>query len=213
MFFTKKSLIILLVFIVIISVSANVYSFGKRNDVGNDLREKISNYENESKQKDKTIDDLKKQLSSLEKSKSVDVSNEQNNEKKNDNIQNNHEEKLINTAYRFIEYAFDSNPETYVARKKMAKDYMTDDLFETLYSADGIDENKQKIKTEVERINVYLSAENDDEVIVNYVLNEEIPSSGYKETIDKYVTLKFVLKDNHLKVSGINSINNKDGGI
>lgn len=213
MFFSKKSLIILLVFTVVISVAANVYSFGNRNEVSNGLREKINQYESQSKEKDKTISELKLQVSNLKKSDTGIVENEKNSEEANENDQDNHEDKIINTAYRFIEYAFDSNPETYVSRKKMAREYMTDDLFETLYSADGVDEYKQNLITEVERMNVYLNPENENEAIVHYVLNEEIPSSGYKETIEKYVTLKFISKDNQLKVSHIDSINNDEGGI
>lgn len=213
MFFTKKTLVILLVFTTIISIAANIYSFGKRNEVNSELSGKLNHYQSETKQKDKIIQGLNNQISSLEKSKSGEVSKEQDSEKKTDVSQINNADKLVNTAHRFIEYAFDNNPETYVARKKMARDYMTDELFETLYSADGVDENKQDIKIEVERVNVYLNAENDDEVIVYYILNEEIPSSGYKETIEKYVTLKFVSKENKLKVSRIDSINNNDGGI
>lgn len=213
MFFTKKSLIILLVFIVIISIAANVYSFGKRNDVSNDLREKLSHYESEKKEKEKEINDLKSQISSLEKSKTGAISKEQNDEKKVESPQKDNEEKRINTAYRFIEYAFDNNSETFVTRKKLARNYMTDDLFETLYSSDGVDEVKQNIKFSVQKINVYLSAENEDEAIVHYVLNQEITSSGYKDTVEKYVKLKFVLKQNQLKVSHIESINFDDGGI
>lgn len=213
MFFSKKSLIILLVFTVVISVAANVYSFGNRSEVSNGLRGKINQYESESKEKDKTISELKLQISNLKKSDTGIVENEKSNEEANGNDQDNHEDKIINTAYRFIEYAFDSNPETYVSRKKMAREYMTDDLFETLYSADGVDEYKQNLITEVERMNVYLNPENENEAIVHYVLNEEIPSSGYKETIEKYVTLKFISKNNQLKVSRIDSINNDEGGI
>lgn len=205
----------------IFSIAANVYSFGKRSEVNNMLMDKLNQYEEELKKNEIVINDYKQKISNMEKGNSEQINEEKTNEK--DNVkesetpdlsnQKTTENELINTATRFIEYAFSSNPDTYVSRKKMAKNYMTDDLFETLYLADGVDEFKQTISTEVGKIVVYLDLENNNEAIVHYVVDEEIVSSGYKETVDKFVKLKFITDENQVKVSQIQSINNDDGGI
>lgn len=217
MLFTKKFAIVLLSIALLFSIAANVYSFGNRSEVNNNLIEQIKHLENEIDQKNQEINDYKEERSTPEKSAS-DTNKEGNNdevqeEKSNANNQINVDNDLVNTAHRFIEYAFDSNPETYVSKKKLAKNYMTDPLFDTLFQADGVDEAKQTINAEVESITVYLDTENIDEAIVHYVMNEEILSTGYEETIEKFVKLKFVLDGDQVKVSEIESINYDEGGI
>lgn len=217
MFLTKKGLTYFLSFILVISLIANVYVFVKRNDVSINLKEKVNKYESEMKVKDNELSLLSKEISNLQKQKS-DISNErENGNETNENTTNNEhfdvDKEMINTANRFIEYAFDTNPETFVTRKKLAQNYMTDNLLDTLYSSDGVDDDAQKISMEVSKVVVYLDSNHNDEAIIYYVVNEEILTSGYKETVGKYVKLKFIKDGNLIKVSHIEPLSISDGGI
>ncbi|MCZ2260753.1 hypothetical protein [Sporosarcina sp. G11-34] len=217
MFLSKKGLTYFLSFILIISLIANVYSFAKRNDISTNLRGKVNEYESEMKVKDNEITLLNKEISNLQKKKN-DISNES--ESENETAENTSEnehfdvnKEMINTANRFIEYAFDTNPETFVTRKKLAQNFMTDNLLDTLYTSDGVDDDAQKISMEVSKVVVYIDDNHNDEAIIYYVVNEEILTSGYKETVGKYVKLKFIKDGNQIKVSNIEPLSISDGGI
>ncbi len=209
MLFSKKSAIILFALFLIISLIANIYSFTNQGKARSEYEKNLNKtYEDLSKSEDE-VRKLKEQVSLLE-SKKTDDKNKNSSEgstKKNEgNPDRNKQEVLENTAKRFMEFSFNSNPETYAERKKLAKNYMTDHLYETIYSADGVAEAEQKINSSLEKVVVYIKENAEDEAIIYYELNREIITTGYSETIQDYAKLKFSEENNQWKVSDISTI-------
>ena len=211
--FTKKSLLILLSFFLVISLAANVYSFtlGDSVDAGtpDESKEMEAQYESKLVEKENTIASLQEELTAKEVAAPVETEEVEQAAPENEA----EPDELINTAQRFIEYAFESDPESYATRKKLALNYMTENLYETLYSADGMDDEQQKIAIEIKEVNVFADGQNENEAIVHYTYNEEILSSGYEEEKEMYAKLAFTVEDNLLKVADIKPLENDYGGI
>lgn len=208
--YSLKTVLLLLSFILLISLAFNVYSLNKGKD--STSQKELVKEENESEllEKEEKIKALNKELEDVKKVKEP-VKDEVNSDAEVKVETANKE--LENTAKRFIEYAFESDAETYTTRKKMAKSYMTDNLFETLYSSDGEDEELQGIEIDIKDVNVFTDLESEDEAIVRYTFNEKITSSGYEEVKKMYVKLSFQVKGNEFKVSDIEPLENEYGGI
>ncbi|WP_298829900.1 hypothetical protein [uncultured Planococcus sp.] len=211
--FTTKSLLILLSFLLVISLAVNIYSFTSEYSVDRgDLDEQKkaeAQYESELVEKEDTIASLQKELDANEVTAPVEVE-----EAEQAAPETGAEpDELINTAQRFIEYAFESDPESYATRKKLALNYMTESLYETLYPADGMDQEQQKISIEINEVNVFADGQNENEAIVHYTYSEEILSSGYEEEKEMYAKLLFTVEENLLKVAEIKPLENEYGGI
>lgn len=211
--FTSNSRSILICFILIISLVFNVYSIISKdsadNGALNQAKETEQQYESELVEKEEAIASLQEELEAKEGAAPVESE-----ETKQAAPEAGAEpDELINTAQRFIEYAFESDPESYATRKKLALHYMTESLYETLYPADGMDQEQQKIAVEINEMNVFADDQNENEAIVHYTYSEEILSSGYKEEKELYVKLSFAVEDNQLKVAEIEPLENEYGGI
>ena len=213
MLFTKKSLIYFLTIILLFSLVANVYVFSKRNKVNENLNGKLNAYETELSDIKKKNDDLNKRLS-LTKTPEEKEGNQDAEQSENGDEQMEYDlvYEIENTVNRFVEYTFNTDADNYVDRKKLAKNYMTDNLFDIIFTADGVDESAQKIKLETGRVDIFIN-NNSDEVIVFYTLDKELLQSGYKETVENYIKLEVVQEDNHLKVSNIEPLIMTEGGL
>lgn len=207
---TRKSLLIPLLIILTISLAANVYSFTKEDEKEAAATEQVSQYENELLEKEQTIKTLQQELNTAKAPAPAASENETTTAPPGPEAGT---PDILNTASRFVEYAFETDPETYVTRKKMAINYMTDNLYKTLYSSDGVDEEQQEVAVAIKEVNVYAASENENEAIVHYVYKEEILASGYKEEKGMYVKLLFEVEDNQLKVAEIEPLKNDYGGI
>lgn len=205
---TRKSLFIPLLIILAISLAANVYSFTKEDEKGAATAEQVSQYEIELLEKEQTNKTLQQELNTAKAPAPAASENETTTAPTDPEAGM---PDILNTAYRFVEYAFETDPKTYVTRKKMAINYMTDSLYKTLYSSDGVDEEQQEVAVDIKKVNVYAASEN--EAIVHYVYKEEILASGYKEEKEMYVKLLFEVEDNQLKVAEIEPLKNDYGGI
>ena len=211
--FTQKSVLILLSFFLAISLAANVYSFGfgrsGERGVTAQTEKKMAQDKSELVEKENEIASLQEELDATEVADSVETI-----EVEQAAPETGAEpEELINTAQRFIEYAFESDPESYATRKKLALNYMTESLYETLYPADGMDQEQQKIAVDIKEVTVFSDGGNEKEAIAHYTYSEEILSSGYKEEKELYVKLLFALEGNQLKVAEIEPLENEYGGI
>lgn len=207
---TRKSLFIPLLIILAISLAANVYNFTKEDEKGAAAAKQVSHYENELLEKEQTIKTLQQERDTAQVPAPAVSKNETTTALPDPETDT---PDILNTAHRFVEYAFETDPETYVTRKKMAINYMTDSLYETLYSSDGVDEEQQKVAVDIKEVNVYANSENGKEAIVHYVYKEEILASGYKETKETYVKLLFEVEGNQSKVAEIEPLENDYGGI
>ena len=211
--FTSNSWPILFCFILIISLAVNIYSFisPESADNGDLSQEQKPAAQSEKKlvEKEEEIASLQEELDTKEngvpaESEEVDQSTPE---------AGAEPDELINTAQRFIEYAFESDPESYATRKKLALNYMTESLYETLYPADGMDQEQQKIAIEINEVNVFADGQNENEAIVHYTYSEEIFSSGYEEEKEMYAKLSFTVEGNLLKVADIKPLEHEYGGI
>ena len=216
MLFSKKSLIYFLTIILLFSLVANVYVFSKRNKVNDNLNGKLNAYETELSDIKKKNDDLNKRLSLTKTPEENEGNQENQSAEQSGNGDEQTEYDLVyeieNTVNRFVEYTFNTEADNYVDRKKLAKNYMTDNLFDIIFTADGVDESAQKIKLETGRVDIFIN-NNSDEVIVFYTLDKELLQSGYKETVENYIKLEVVQEDNHLKVSNIEPLIMTEGGL
>ena len=207
--FTTKSLLILLSFLLAISLAFNVYSFSKGSGQDVKTESQLAQYESKLVEKENVIASLQEGLDAKEVAAPVETE-EVEQAAPETGVE---PDELINTAQRFIEYAFESDPESYTTRKKLALNYMTENLFETLYPADGMDGEQQKIAIEIKEVNVFADGQNENEAIVHYTYNEEILSSGYEEEKEMYAKLAFTVEGNLLKVADIKPLENEYGGI
>lgn len=213
MLLSRKYLIYFLSIILLFSLVANLYIFSKRNKVSENLNEKLTAYKTELFDMNKKNVELEKRLSLIDKSakKNEDEVTEQ---KDGSSKQNDFDPvgEIENTVNRFVEYTFNTEANTYVDRKKLARNYMTDNIFDLIFSADGIDESEQKIKLETGRVEVFIQNDS-DEVIVFYTMDKELLQSGYKETVENYIKLEVTQEGNQLKVSNIEPLIMTEGGL
>ncbi|WP_298830064.1 hypothetical protein [uncultured Planococcus sp.] len=206
---TQKSLLIPLSFLLSISLAANVYSFSADEEKSNEAENQAAQYERELVEKENDLASLQEELDAKEVTAPADA--EEVELAAPESVAE--PDELINTAERFVEYAFETDSETYVARKKLAQNYMIESLYETLYASDGMDEEQQKIAVHIKDASVYPHGKNEKEAIVYYIYEEEILSSGYKKQKKMYVKLSFIEEDNQLKVAEIEPLENDYGGI
>lgn len=211
--FTTKSLFIPVTFLLAISMAANVYSFTLDDSLDqgaiDTTKKREAQYESELVEKENTIASLQEEL----KAREVAAPAEAEEVEQTDSKVGAEPDELVNTAQRFIEYAFESDSESYATRKKLALNYMTESLFETLYAADGMDEGQQKIAVEIKEVTVFADGQSGNEAIVHYTYSEEILASGYEEKKEMYAKLVFTVEGNLLKVAEIEPLENEYGGI
>lgn len=208
--YTKKSLLLFLTLFLAISLAGNVYSFSKEDEKSTETEGSETEYKRALLEKEDEIDQLQQQLEAEKETIPATAEEER---KQSAPAPETVMGELTNTAQRFIENAFENDPETYVTRKKMAPHYMTNSLYETLYASDGVDEEQQKVAVDIKEINVFADSENEKEAIVFYVYKEEILSSGYEEEKEMYVKLTFAVEGEQLKVAEIEPLENDYGGI
>lgn len=201
--------------LLIISVAANVYSFNKLSDEESEINKQNTIL---LEKKEEEIANLKEELFASNNQVKAQKETTDNNNTDNNKAINSSEnsaantsmENLINSAYRFVDYTYNVNSENYATAKQNASNYMTDELVETLFSSDGIDESQFKLTTNVNDIEVYLNSQNDNQVIVNYNIEMDF-GNGYKEKQNDFVLLHFVEENGLYKVKKIESINNIGG--
>lgn len=208
MLFSKKSFVYFLAITLLFSLVANVYVFSKRSKINEKLTEQLGNYVIEIKDIKEENTDLNKRILLTKNAEDLEgVSEVTESEKIEDSLIN----EVDSTVKRFVEYSFNTNPDNYVDRKKLANNYMTDNLFETIYTADGVEGNAQKVKLETGKVEVFINNES-DEAIVFYELEKELIQSGFKETVQNYIKVEVVKEDNALKVSRIEPLVMTEGG-
>jgi len=212
-----KVIVLAFIFIslLVISVSANVYSFNKLSNKESEINKKntvlLEKKEDEILSLKDEISTLNNQLKSQnETSENNNTGNSNESNSEANSLPNTSMENLVNTAYRFVDYTYNVNSENYATAKQNASNYMTDELVETLFSSDGIDDSKFKLTTKVKDIEVYLNSKNDKQAIVNYNVEMDF-GNGYEEKLNEFNLLYFVEEDGVYKVKKIEAINNIGG--
>lgn len=210
---SKKSLYIITLYILITSLLLNVYFIINTNKLKG---KEVSNAEQSIAlidEKDKKIDELEMKLkieTSKNKNETKEIGTKKKDKEKSKNNKSNKE--LYNASKRFVEYVFNTDAETYSHRKKNAHNYMTDDLIDIVFASDGIAENEIGLNVKVNKIEVFLNEEqNEQKAIVYYNLTREITSINFEEDSDNYVKLTFINENGINKVSEIEAINIRGG--
>ena len=202
----RNGFIVLISFFLAISMLANVYSFKNKDTKNSEYSKRIEFLEKEVKERDSKIKIVEKEKLRNQTTDEYSPLNEKEHTRSKD-------EMKINSINKFIEYAFNTHEDDYVTRKKLAKNYMVNELFETIFSADGITEEQLKMKVEVEEIEVYLSTEDEGKAIVRYMLHESKAQDEYDQTYLKYLQVNVIEDNGSFKVEEINSLTIDDWGI
>lgn len=165
-------LLITTLIILILSISANFYSFNKLSTQQKEQATAIQD------------DELVTQKSSTSTTKFQDVETEDSTQA---NL--NDEKSLKNSAERFLDFSFNVNPDNYVSAKKNAKKYMTNELFEIIFPSDGIDPD---FKMNIDNVQIFTS-DRENEVVAIYQSNlETYETKELSELKDKVVTNKSI---------------------
>lgn len=201
----RNGFLVMVIFFLVLSLLLNVYTLRGSDKENSGEKEKNIALNEELKSKEVEI----KKYKEMNNNNSTNDDND-NNDGNNDSEQENKEveNEVEKNVEKFIEYAFSNNAEDYTTRKKLAKNYMTDDLYETIFSSDGLNE-EQKLIISVEDIEVFQSYEDDEILIVRYIINESKIDEEYEESFIKYS--KIELDGN--KVHQIKPLTLDDWGI
>jgi hypothetical protein len=194
-----KFIVVPILILLIISASANVYLFNK---FGDETEQKNNGL---LKEKDEQIIKLQDELSKLKHTSSTENEKEnETNSKVNPKNISSEKEHLTNTAKRYLEFAFNINPDNYVTAKQNAHNYMTDEMVEFLFASDGVDKD---FYMQIKNVKVYTTNEKKNEVITYYESEIETYETNYVEKNYNYVLLQFKEEDGVLKISNISPIN------
>jgi len=165
-------LLITTLIILILSISANFYSFNKLSTQQKEQATAIQD------------DELVTQKPSTSTTEFQDVETEDSTQA---NL--NDEKSLKNSAERFLDFSFNVNPDNYVSAKKNAKKYMTNELFEIIFPSDGIDPD---FKMNIDNVQIFTS-DRENEVVAIYQSNlETYETKELSELKDKVVTNKSI---------------------
>lgn len=183
-----KFFIVPVAIVLVISLCANVYSFKKlasRTDTHIDLLEKQA----------QEIKELKNTISTLE-TVNVATENEVSNEEATSTTAQigNETSDLVNTTKRYLEYAFNVNPDN----------YMTDEMINIIFVSEGVDAD---FSMQIKNIKVYTTDEKTKEVIAYYESEIETYDTTYVEKNYNYVLLKFIEENDTLKIASLTPIN------
>ncbi|MGB6405901.1 MAG: hypothetical protein WBF39_00415 [Planococcus donghaensis] len=211
----KKSMIIYLMILAVVSITANVYSFNKLSNEESEINKRNSLV---LLQKEEELEKLKEENEILKTEKeNTNIKQSSQSSKENETSIEGIEvpevkeiPELENAAERFIDYSFNVNEENYATVKNNAENYMTDDMVETLFASDGISEEDIKLKTTVEEIEVFTANEDEGKAVVQYEITLDY-GNGYKENLKPFVLLHFVSENGKLKVSKLQAINDIGG--
>ena len=165
-------LLITTLIILILSISANFYSFNKLSTQQKEQSTAI--------QDDESV--THKTSTSTTKSQNVEIED-------STQANLNDEKSLKNSAERFLDFSFNINPDNYVSAKKNAKKYMTNELFEIIFPSDGIDPD---FKMNIDNVQIFTS-DRENEVVAIYQSNlETYETKELSELKDKVVTNKSI---------------------
>ncbi len=181
---TSRHLLWLVLFCLLLSISANVYQY----------RSMVSDRPHRIEEKAK-----KNVLPKTTVSDSPSSSGEQ--EQEQNPI-------ISKTAERFITFAFTWKDGTYPTRKRQADQYMSKSLKRTLFASSGSD---GKFTAAVSDIEVFPSRDDPEHCLVRFKRTLTIDSNDYEETSDELVELTFTNQDSRYIVDQMKSLKSSGG--
>lgn len=115
---------------------------------------------------------------------------------------------ISKNAERFITFAFTWEDETYPTRKRQADQYMSESIKQTLFASSGSD---NKFTASVSDIEVFPSRDDPEHCLVRFQRTLLIDSNGYEETSDELVELTFIHHDGRYIVDQMKSLQTSGG--
>lgn len=181
---TSRHLLWLVLFCLLLSISANVYQYrSMASDRPHRIEEKA----------EKNV--LPKTTVSDSPSSSGEQEQEQN-------------PIISKTAERFITFAFTWKDGTYPTRKRQADQYMSEPLKRTLFASSGSD---GKFTASVADIEVFLNRDDPEHCLVRFKRTLTIDANDYEETSDELVELTFTNQDSRYIVDQMKSLKSSGG--
>lgn len=181
---TSRHLLWLVLFCMLLSISANVYQY---RSMAADESQRI------------VEKDEKHVLPQTTVSDPPIPTNEQEQEQ-NSTISKN--------AERFITFAFTWEDGTYPTRKRQADQYMSESLKRTLFASSGSD---NKFTASVSDIEVFPRHDDSEHCLVRFQRTLTIDANGYEETSEELVELTFTHQDGHYIVDQMKSLQTSGG--
>ncbi|MGN7854336.1 hypothetical protein [Exiguobacterium sp. 22311] len=181
---TSRHLLWLVLFCLLLSISANVYQYrSMASDRPHRIEEKA----------EKNV--LPKTTVSDSPSSSGEQEQEQN-------------PIISKTAERFITFAFTWKDGTYPTRKRQADQYMSEPLKRTLFASSGSD---GKFTASVADIEVFLNRDDPEHCLVRFKRTLTIDANGYEETSEELVELTFTHQDKRYVVDQMKNLQTSGG--
>ncbi len=181
---TSRHLLWLVLFCLLLSISANVYQY---RSIALDEPHRI------------VEKDEKKVLPRTTVSDSTISSGEQKQE---------HDSTISKSAERFITFAFTWEDGTYPTRKRQADQYMSESIKRTLFASSGSD---SKFSASVSDIEVFPRHDDPKHCIVRFQRTLTIDANGYEETSEELVELTFTHQDKRYVVDQMKSLQTSGG--
>lgn len=181
---TSRHLLWLVLFCLLLSISANVYQY---RSMAADESHRIVEKDEKNVLPKTTVSDPPISI------------NEQEQEQKS---------VISKSAERFITFAFTWEDGTYPTRKRQADQYMSESIKRTLFASSGSD---SKFTAAVSDIEVFPSRDDPEHCLVRFQRTLTIDSNGYEETSDELVELTFTHQDGRYIVDQMKSLQTSGG--
>lgn len=115
---------------------------------------------------------------------------------------------ISKSAERFITFAFTWEDGTYPTRKRQADQYMSESIKQTLFASSGSD---SKFTASISDIEVFPSRDDPEHCLVRFKRTLTIDANGYEETSDELVELTFTHHNGHYIVNQMKSLQTSGG--
>ncbi|HAB33666.1 MAG TPA: hypothetical protein DCE40_06115 [Exiguobacterium sp.] len=115
---------------------------------------------------------------------------------------------ISKSAERFITFAFTWEDGTYPTRKRQADQYMSESIKQTLFASSGSD---NKFTASVSGIEVFPSRDDPEHCLVRFKRTLTIDANGYEETSEELVELTFTHQDKRYVVDQMKSLQTSGG--
>lgn len=181
---TSRHLLGLVLFCLLLSVSANVYQY------------RSSASERPHMTTEKNRKDSQPETTTMDSPVPTDVQEQE------------HDSTISKSAERFITFAFTWMDETYPTRKRQADKYMSESIKQTLFASSGSD---SKFTASVSGIEVFPSRDDPEHCLVRFKRTLTIDSNGYEETSNELVELTFIHQDGRIIVDQMKSLKSSGG--
>lgn len=115
---------------------------------------------------------------------------------------------ISKNAERFITFAFTWEDGAYPTRKRQADQYMSESIKRTLFASSGSD---SKFTASVSSIEVFPSRDDSEHCLVRFKRTLTIDANGYEETSEELVELTFTYQDGRYIVDQMKSLQTSGG--